>query len=268
MGANSRDNYRRKHGRKTNGPPFVQLHYYLLDSTAWHGLSPVARCAYIELQRVYNGVNNGSLAMSVRKLAAVMPCALNTATRALNELEIAGFVDVMKVGTFRLKERHASEYRLTCHRCDITGELPSKRFDPSRKWRPESEQPRSQKLRQMVAKIATDVPLETASVSKNATVRPISAPSTVSNIDTHIESYHRQGGSEAENKPQRSRSSKPILALLDRNSATAKQVWSAPILIEITGEDLIAVRRCFEPQRPSIIPDVPGIPEFLRRVRA
>src|SRR5262249_29943369 len=124
----ARDIYRRKHGKKSNGPPFVQLHYYLLDSDAWHRLSLPARAAYIELARLYDGTNNGRLAMSVRTLAARIPCGKNTASRALEELEVSGFISVMKVGSF--DGRHslrASEYRLMIYRCDVTGELSDKR---------------------------------------------------------------------------------------------------------------------------------------------
>src|SRR4051794_16141018 len=122
MGATARDSYRRKRGRKINGPPFVQLHYYLLDCEAWHRLSLCARAAYIEVARLYNGTNNGRLAMSVRRLAALIPCATDTASRALTELELAKFLDVTKTGSFRRRERHSSEYRLTAYRCDVTGQ--------------------------------------------------------------------------------------------------------------------------------------------------
>jgi hypothetical protein len=55
--------------RGSGGPPFVQLHWYLLDSAAWKSLSTAARAAYIELARLYNGTNNGTLALSLRVLA-------------------------------------------------------------------------------------------------------------------------------------------------------------------------------------------------------
>jgi hypothetical protein len=30
----------------------------------------------------------------------------------------------MKVGTFKRKDRHASEYRINIYRCDVTGDTP------------------------------------------------------------------------------------------------------------------------------------------------
>jgi hypothetical protein len=63
---------------------------YMLDSYAWHVLSPHARLAYLEVARLYNGSNNGRLAMSARRLASLLPCNKDTAARALRELEDVG----------------------------------------------------------------------------------------------------------------------------------------------------------------------------------
>ena len=185
MGDTARDNYRRKHGRKAKGPPFVQLHYYLLDSKAWHRLSATARAGYIELARLYNGVNNGKLAMSARRLAELIPCNKDTAARILNELESQGFIDVMKVGAFHRKDRIASEYRLACYRCDVTGEPPSRRFDPSKRYAA-----RSEIFGQKVRKSRTDARLVSQPVPKDRTVDGDLAQSKVPVSRTHIESNH------------------------------------------------------------------------------
>jgi DNA-binding transcriptional ArsR family regulator len=118
---------RRKQGRKSKSLPFVQLHKFMLESPAWLSLSPTARAAYVQLARRYDGCNNGALGLSVRMLADELNKSMNTAARALIELEDAGFIDAVKIGRFNRK-RHASEYRLTMYRCDITGELPTKKF--------------------------------------------------------------------------------------------------------------------------------------------
>jgi hypothetical protein len=39
-----------------------------------------------------------------------------------------GFVETAKAGGFSFKQRHAAEYRLTLHTCDVTGATPTKAF--------------------------------------------------------------------------------------------------------------------------------------------
>jgi MarR family len=119
---------RRKQGRKRTGPPFVQLYKYMLRCPAWLALSATAQAAYVRLALRYDGVNNGMLALSVRGLAQELNCDKATASRALRELEDAGFIECVKIGSFTRRNRKASEYRLTAFRCDVTGELPTKKF--------------------------------------------------------------------------------------------------------------------------------------------
>jgi DNA-binding MarR family transcriptional regulator len=118
---------RRKQGRKSNGPSFVQLFKYMLKSPAWLALSATAKAAYVQIALRYDGINNGTIALGVRTLAQELNCSRATAARALIELEDAGFIETAKLGSFTRK-RMASEYRLTTFRCDLTGELPSKKF--------------------------------------------------------------------------------------------------------------------------------------------
>jgi hypothetical protein len=47
---------------------------------------------------------------------------------AFAELQERGFIDCMTKGAFSRKAMHASEWRLTWWGCDVTGELPSKKF--------------------------------------------------------------------------------------------------------------------------------------------
>ena len=70
------------------GSNFVALPGFMLKTAAWGSLSPNARAALIEVIRPYNGRNNGSLAMSGRRLENLLPISRATATRALNELVI------------------------------------------------------------------------------------------------------------------------------------------------------------------------------------
>src|SRR4051794_13495438 len=103
--------YREKRGKKPKGPPFVQLHKYMLLSPAWLALSCIAKAAYVQLASRYNGTNNGTLGLSVRVLATELQISRNSASRALIELDDAGFIECTLLASFTLsKDRKASEY--------------------------------------------------------------------------------------------------------------------------------------------------------------
>lgn len=183
--------YRKKVRRAAHGPPFIQLHHYLVDSVAWHELSHVARSAYIELWRVYNGINNGTLGMSVRRLAHMLPCSPTTAKRALDELEQRGFIVPVRIGTFSRKDGMATEYRMTSFRCDVSGQPPTKDFDPGKRWNGKSEKRPVTKLGLAVLVSVTEPPKKPSAVTDFDTVRPCSAKFTVPRTGTHIDSNHR-----------------------------------------------------------------------------
>lgn len=110
--------------------PFIALEHYLLNCPAWTSLSLAARCTFLELLRVYDGSNNGRLIMSARMLDERLPVSRATAARALKELQNRGFLEPVRPGGFNVKsgQRRASEWRVTCYRCDVTGALPAKTF--------------------------------------------------------------------------------------------------------------------------------------------
>ncbi len=120
-------------GRSTT-ERFVSLPHYMLGSQAWRSLSPVARSVFIELAVIYNGSNNGRLALSVRDAAERVCCSKNTASRALTELTQKGFIDLCSHAHFDRKTPHAAEYRLTMHSCDRSQQRASKAF---MSWRPD-----------------------------------------------------------------------------------------------------------------------------------
>jgi hypothetical protein len=129
---------RRRH-RPAKSPPFVMLPHYMLDNAAWKSLSLAARAALVELHRLYNGTNNGRLAMPARDLAARLGCSKTHAARVLIELEETGFIRPEKIGTFKQHGRIATEYALTLELNNVTGEPPTKAF---MKWRaPRSHRP-------------------------------------------------------------------------------------------------------------------------------
>jgi hypothetical protein len=108
----------------------VRLYHWLLGTDAWQDLNPIARCAYVELARRYAGLgsNNGRLPCSVREIADNLNVGKSTAQRALTSLQAHGFIVLVKAGGFNMKHRHASEWRLTEFKDDVTGELATKDF--------------------------------------------------------------------------------------------------------------------------------------------
>ncbi len=114
-------------GRSTT-ERFVSLPHHMLRSLAWRSLSPVARCIFLELAAIYNGGNNGFIALSTRDAAKHVRCSKDTAARAFFELTEKGFIVCCSRGHFDRKSPHASEYRLTLHSCNRTGEKASKAF--------------------------------------------------------------------------------------------------------------------------------------------
>ncbi|QRM27371.1 hypothetical protein [Microvirga sp. VF16] len=123
-------------GRSTTTERFVSLPHYMLKSAAWRSLSPVERSVFIELALLYNGTNNGRLALSARDAARQVGCSKATSARAFIELERKGFIQCRQQGHFDRKERHATEYGLTLHACDRTAERASRAFMG---WRPDDE---------------------------------------------------------------------------------------------------------------------------------
>ena len=126
-------NRQNKTGR-SRSDPFLKLTWFMLESPAWRSLTPAERAVYIELAKLYNGRNNGWLALSVRDAAERCRINKDTAAKALAALQTAGFIECVTPGGFTRKVRHATEWRLTIHPCDVTGELPTKDFT---RWMPE-----------------------------------------------------------------------------------------------------------------------------------
>lgn len=113
---------------------FVPIERYIMRSIAWRSLKAVARAVYTEVGFHYTGENNGRIVISVRGMAASLGISKDTAARALQMLEERGFIETVKRGAFSMKQRHASEFRMTAFRCDVRGALPSKKF---MRWEPE-----------------------------------------------------------------------------------------------------------------------------------
>lgn len=124
-----------KKGRSIGGGRFVQIHHFMMQSAAWRSLKPNDRAVYLEVAAIYDGTNNGRLALGVRAAAERVNINKDTAGKCFLRLLERGFIECAQPGGFSMKVRHAAEWRLAQYRCDRTGQLPSKAF---LKWTPET----------------------------------------------------------------------------------------------------------------------------------
>ena len=120
-------------GRSKGGERHLRLTHFLTGTAAWLSLRPAERAVYLDVARIYNGKNNGTIARSCRD--AGNDCRINkdTAAQAFKVLVERGFLECMTPGGFSLKTRHAAEWRLTDWKCDKTHDPASKAYQH---WRP------------------------------------------------------------------------------------------------------------------------------------
>jgi DNA-binding transcriptional regulator YhcF (GntR family) len=113
--------------KRESNERFVRLPYSVLDSPGYLAASPIARAVHIEVLRLYNGLNNGFIAVSCRVIAERLHVSHTTVSRALKELSNCGLIRMTKASSFSQK-RMAAEYRLTHRPCDKTRTHPSKEY--------------------------------------------------------------------------------------------------------------------------------------------
>jgi hypothetical protein len=117
-----------KTGRsKKDKSRFVALPFSVIDSPGYRATTPTARAALIEALRLYNGKNNGSLALPARLIAEKLNVSKDTASRAIRELVNCGLLRLVKASSYSRK-RLAAEYRLTHLPCNVSGDMPSKEY--------------------------------------------------------------------------------------------------------------------------------------------
>lgn len=109
---------RNGHGRSKNqGGQYFALPYSVARSLAWRSLSGAAVKVFLELRCRFtirgDGIanNNGELALSLDEGARLLGLGKTTVSRALEELERAGFIAKVKAGHWY--GRKATEYRVT-----------------------------------------------------------------------------------------------------------------------------------------------------------
>jgi hypothetical protein len=116
-------------GRSKSSTSFVSVPRWIMRTAAWRQLKPIDRNVWIEAAFIYDGRNNGRLALSSRSLAdRIGGVAHPTVARSLRTLQTYGFLKITKPSSFSTKNRRASEYRLTHLPCDLTGHPATKEF--------------------------------------------------------------------------------------------------------------------------------------------
>lgn len=139
--------------RRKYGGAFVLLPHVIINSPAWHNLSCRARCVFIELQKRYNGRNNGSISLSVREAADIVKGSKSTAHKVFKELQNNGFIKLVNKG--HMGNRHASTWLLTTQKDDRTG---SSRTDDWKKAVPSSNEKASSLKSQLGTSTRTNSP--------------------------------------------------------------------------------------------------------------
>jgi hypothetical protein len=113
--------------RRTTTERYVRLTYGMMQTKAWQSLDGNARAIYVELAMHYRGNNNGSVGLSVRQAARSIQVSNDTGARAMIALQDRGFIVATSKGRFN-RQRHATEWRLTEFKCDLTGQPASRDF--------------------------------------------------------------------------------------------------------------------------------------------
>lgn len=116
----------------------------MMQTEAWRSLTPAERAVYVEVRALFDGRNNGSLTLSNRDAADRCNINKDTAGRAFGRLTQLGFLEVVEKGWFNRKTPHATTWRLTDLRCDLTGAVPSKAYQG---WRPGPEEKTRSEMR-------------------------------------------------------------------------------------------------------------------------
>lgn len=96
-----------------SGGQFIMTRYDIFDSPAYRSLSPNARCAIMEVQRRYNGSNNGHISFSYREMGERLGKDKNTGGKALNDLVKVGFLKITENSDFNRKTKKARRYAIT-----------------------------------------------------------------------------------------------------------------------------------------------------------
>ena len=107
---------RRKHlgkPHKRDKGQFVGLPYAMLKDPAFMALSTDAVRALIEIHLGFHGMNNGQIAFSTRQAMQCLQSGSERAKRALDQLQVTGFIVCRAHTSFTMKTKKAREWEIT-----------------------------------------------------------------------------------------------------------------------------------------------------------
>ena len=97
---------------------------------------PNDKATYLELKWRYDGLNNGRVGLGCRELAEALKSSKDTARRSLERLMERGLIAKAKPSGFNVKDRTATEWRLTEYACDRSNHPATKDF---MRWQPKEK---------------------------------------------------------------------------------------------------------------------------------
>lgn len=113
------------------------IYYDVWDSKAFRNLTPKARCLLFELQKAEFPNRNGFVGMSEKRAAKLLGCVENTASKAFEELQEQGFIELCLDGDYT--QGKASEWRITY--------IQHQGREPTNEWKMEDPKKRDLRLR-------------------------------------------------------------------------------------------------------------------------
>ena len=121
--------------RKKGDGRFIRVFHHMLNTEAGQSLTPPELAVLIRVMQIYNGENNGRIAMSGRRAGELANINKNTAAKCLRALIEKGFLIVTRPSSFGTNGTKATCYEITCFPM-------GKRTPPKnsfQQWKPYSE---------------------------------------------------------------------------------------------------------------------------------
>jgi hypothetical protein len=107
---------RRKHPgkpHKRDKSQYVGLPYAMLKDPAFMALSSDAVRVLIQMHLVFHGMNNGQISFSTRQAMQCLQSGSERAKRALDQLQVTGFIVCHAQSSFTMKTKKAREWEIT-----------------------------------------------------------------------------------------------------------------------------------------------------------